>query len=134
MITPVMVYVYLFWRMYSFCMYDTQIDARSWLWGRRTKLVRGRPIGHFRVKQVDSPSACSICTQLMHIIMFTFWIYCIIWWDFPNLGFPRFTNFIPWLPWEITMLCKFVLPLNSIILMSLIIDINVPEIKLVLWC
>jgi hypothetical protein len=29
MITPVMVYVYLFWRMYSFCMYDTQIDARS---------------------------------------------------------------------------------------------------------
>jgi hypothetical protein len=32
------------------------------------------------------------------------------------------------------MLCKFVLPLNLIILMSLIIDINVPEMKLVLWC
>jgi hypothetical protein len=30
------------------------------------------------------------------------------------------------------MLCKFVLPLNLIILMSLIIDINVPEMKLVL--
>jgi hypothetical protein len=30
------------------------------------------------------------------------------------------------------MLCKFVLPLNLIILMSLVIDINVPEIKLVL--
>jgi hypothetical protein len=28
------------------------------------------------------------------------------------------------------MLCKFVLPLNLIILMSLIIDINVPEMKL----
>jgi hypothetical protein len=24
-----MVYVYLFWRMYSFCMYDAQNDARS---------------------------------------------------------------------------------------------------------
>jgi hypothetical protein len=32
------------------------------------------------------------------------------------------------------MLCKFVLPLNLIILMSLIIDTNVPKMKLVLWC
>jgi hypothetical protein len=32
------------------------------------------------------------------------------------------------------MLCKFVLLLNLIILMSLIIDINVLEMKLILWC
>jgi hypothetical protein len=25
-----------------------------------------------------NPSAYSICIQLMHLIMFTFWIYCII--------------------------------------------------------
>jgi hypothetical protein len=66
------------WRTYSFCMYDTQIDARSLLGGRRTKLVRGRPTGHFRARQVDSLSPYSICTEVMHIIMFTFWIYCII--------------------------------------------------------
>jgi hypothetical protein len=29
MIIPVMVYVYLFWRMYSFCIYDTRIVVRS---------------------------------------------------------------------------------------------------------
>jgi hypothetical protein len=28
--------------------------------------------GHVRARQVDSPSAYSICTQLMHIIMFAF--------------------------------------------------------------
>jgi hypothetical protein len=134
MITPVLVYVYLFGRTYSFCMHDTQIDARSGLWGRRAKHVRGRPTGNFRARKVDSSSAYFICTQLMHIIMFTFWIYNIIWWVLPNWGFPRFTYCIPWLPWEITMLCKFVLPLNLIILTSLIIDINVPEMKLVLWC
>jgi hypothetical protein len=32
------------------------------------------------------------------------------------------------------MLCKFVLPLNLIILMSLITDVNVSVMKLVLWC
>jgi hypothetical protein len=31
-----------------------------------------QPTGHFRARQVDSPSAYSICTQLMHIITFTF--------------------------------------------------------------
>jgi hypothetical protein len=55
-----------------FCMYDTQIDVRSGLWGRRTQLIRGRPTGNFRARQVNSPSVYSICTQLMHIIIFTF--------------------------------------------------------------
>jgi hypothetical protein len=72
--TPTGVCLFI-WRTYSFCMYDTQIDTRSWRWGRRTKLVRGRPTWHFQARQVVSPSAYSICTQVMHIIMFTFWIY-----------------------------------------------------------
>ena len=113
--------MFFIWAYVLFCMCDTQINTKTGLWGRRAKRVRGRPTGNFWARQVDSPSAYSIFTKLMHIIMFTFWIYCIIWWDLPNKGFPRFTNCIPWLPWENTMLYKFVLPLNLIILMSLII-------------
>jgi hypothetical protein len=71
----VMVYAYLLVYVF-FYMYGMRIDIRSC--GRRTKLVRVRSAGHVRARQVDSSSAYSICTQLMHIIIFTFWIYCII--------------------------------------------------------
>jgi hypothetical protein len=36
------------------------------------------PQDTFEQGKWTSPSAYSICTQLMHIIMFNFWIYCII--------------------------------------------------------
>ena len=93
------------WHMYSSCMYDMQIDPRSWLWGRRTKLVRGRPTGHFWARQLDSPSAYSVCTYSLHIIMFIL-IYCIIWWD--NL-IKDFLDLLPVflvLPGKIVKLCK----------------------------
>jgi hypothetical protein len=84
MITPVMVYVYLFGvRILFICTIrksmlevDCEVDE--------PKFVQGWPTGHFRARQVDSPSAYSVCTQVIHIIMLIFWIYCIIWWDLPN--------------------------------------------------
>jgi hypothetical protein len=55
----------------------------------------------------------------------------IIWWDLCKYDFPRNTNPIPWLPWDKHYAYQFVLPLNLIIMMSLVNDTIIPKMKFV---
>ena len=74
-----MVHVYLFmYVLFLYVRYATLLEADCAVGDSNT--FEDDPARRFWARQVDSPSAYSVCTYSLHIIMFIL-IYCIIWWD-----------------------------------------------------
>jgi hypothetical protein len=60
-----------------FCMYDTHIDARSDCEVDEPNSFEDDPQDTFVQGKWIPPLHILFIPQVMHIIMFTFWIYCI---------------------------------------------------------